>query len=157
MQPRPAPGIQFVGIPEFADLGTKVSQEISSAIAGKQSVAEALKKSRRLAQEVSDAYSGPLNRPGRRRPRPPYTPTGGPAARARRTGRAKDWARRAPLLPALVFLVVVTQLPFLATVVISFTRWNALAPDNRGFAAFDNYRPSSPTPRCAPRWARRCC
>ncbi|WP_260637487.1 carbohydrate ABC transporter permease [Streptomyces angustmyceticus] len=64
----------------------------------------------------------------------------GPNARARRTGRAKDWARRAPLLPALVFLVVVTQLPFLATVVISFTRWNALAPDNRGFAALDNYR-----------------
>ncbi|MFH8683747.1 carbohydrate ABC transporter permease [Streptomyces lydicus] len=63
-----------------------------------------------------------------------------PAARAHRTGRAKDWARRAPLLPALVFLVIVTQLPFVATVVISFTRWNALAPDNRGFAAFDNYR-----------------
>ncbi|MFF8788144.1 carbohydrate ABC transporter permease [Streptomyces sp. NPDC015125] len=65
---------------------------------------------------------------------------GGPDARARRTERAKNWARRAPLLPALVFLVVVTQLPFLATVVISFTRWNALAPDNRGFAALDNYR-----------------
>ncbi|REK89243.1 sugar ABC transporter permease [Streptomyces inhibens] len=61
------------------------------------------------------------------------------AARARRAQRAKDWARRAPLLPALVFLIAVTQLPFLATVVISFTRWNALAPDNRGFAAFDNY------------------
>ncbi|MFG2893454.1 carbohydrate ABC transporter permease [Streptomyces sp. NPDC048248] len=67
-------------------------------------------------------------------------PSGGPAARARRTERAKDWARRAPLLPALVFLIIVTQLPFLATVVISFVRWNALAPDNRGFAAFDNYR-----------------
>ncbi|MFG2528776.1 carbohydrate ABC transporter permease [Streptomyces sp. NPDC048516] len=65
---------------------------------------------------------------------------GGTDARARRTERAKNWARRAPLLPALVFLVVVTQLPFLATVVISFTRWNALAPDNRGFAALDNYR-----------------
>ncbi|GAA2586066.1 carbohydrate ABC transporter permease [Streptomyces tubercidicus] len=65
---------------------------------------------------------------------------GGPAARARRTERAKNWARRAPLLPALVFLVIVTQLPFVATVVISFTRWNALAPENRGFAAFDNYR-----------------
>ncbi|MFJ9416567.1 carbohydrate ABC transporter permease [Streptomyces sp. NPDC101227] len=61
------------------------------------------------------------------------------AARARRAQRAKDWARRAPLLPALVFLIVVTQLPFVATVVISFTRWNALAPDNRGFAALDNY------------------
>ncbi|MFE0375318.1 ABC transporter substrate-binding protein [Streptomyces inhibens] len=57
VQERPAPGIQFVGIPEFADLGTKVSNEVSSAIAGKQSVPEALKKSQRLAQEVSDAYA----------------------------------------------------------------------------------------------------
>ncbi|MEE6271580.1 sugar ABC transporter permease [Streptomyces diastatochromogenes] len=54
--------------------------------------------------------------------------------------RAKGWARRAPLLPALVFLILVTQLPFVVTVVISFMRWNALAPDHRGFAAFDNYR-----------------
>ncbi|MFF9479401.1 carbohydrate ABC transporter permease [Streptomyces sp. NPDC014733] len=61
-------------------------------------------------------------------------PVRGPAAR-----RAKEWARRAPLLPALVFLVIVTQLPFVATVVLSFTRWNALAPDRRGFAALDNY------------------
>ncbi|MFD9210691.1 carbohydrate ABC transporter permease [Streptomyces sioyaensis] len=67
------------------------------------------------------------------------TPSGRQAARARRAQRAKDWARRAPLLPALVFLIIVTQLPFVATVVISFTRWNALAPDNRGFAALDNY------------------
>ena len=37
VQPRPAPGIQFVGIPEFTDLGTKVSQEVSSAIAGRSS------------------------------------------------------------------------------------------------------------------------
>ncbi|MFG2830394.1 ABC transporter substrate-binding protein [Streptomyces sp. NPDC048434] len=57
VQRRPAPGIQFVGIPEFADLGTKASNEISSAIAGKQSVSEALKKSGRLAQEVSDGYT----------------------------------------------------------------------------------------------------
>ncbi|MGW1379819.1 carbohydrate ABC transporter permease [Streptomyces sp. NPDC002446] len=53
---------------------------------------------------------------------------------------ARARARRAPLLPALVFLVVVTQLPFVATVVISFLRWNALAPANRGFAGLDNYR-----------------
>ncbi|MFF4952999.1 carbohydrate ABC transporter permease [Streptomyces chattanoogensis] len=65
---------------------------------------------------------------------------GGRAARARRRQRAMDWARRAPLLPALVFLIIVTQLPFVATVVISFLHWNALAPDNRGFAAFDNYQ-----------------
>ncbi|MFG3115014.1 carbohydrate ABC transporter permease [Streptomyces sp. NPDC048197] len=78
--------------------------------------------------------------PAREAACPATPPAGGPVARARRTGRAKDWARRAPLLPALVFLIAVTQLPFVATVVISFTRWNALAPDHRGFAALANYR-----------------
>jgi sorbitol/mannitol transport system substrate-binding protein len=55
-QPRPAPGIQFVGIPEFTDLGTKVSQEISAAIAGRQSVEEALKRSQVLAEKVAKEY-----------------------------------------------------------------------------------------------------
>ncbi|MFF2503498.1 ABC transporter substrate-binding protein [Streptomyces sp. NPDC058067] len=53
VQPRPAPGIQFVGIPEFTDLGTKVSQEISAAIAGRQSVTQALAKSQALAEKVA--------------------------------------------------------------------------------------------------------
>jgi sorbitol/mannitol transport system permease protein len=50
------------------------------------------------------------------------------------------WVRRAPLLPGLIFLIIVTQLPFVATLVISFMRWNALSPQNKGFAGFDNYR-----------------
>ena len=58
VQPRPAPGIQFVGIPEFTDLGTRVSQEISAAIAGRQSVESALKKSQKLAEEISEEYEG---------------------------------------------------------------------------------------------------
>lgn len=58
VQARPAPGIQFVGIPEFTDLGTKVSQEISAAIAGRQSVDAALKKSQQLADEISEEYEG---------------------------------------------------------------------------------------------------
>ncbi|GGS57712.1 sugar ABC transporter substrate-binding protein [Streptomyces griseoviridis] len=58
VQPRPAPGIQFVGIPEFTDLGTKVSQEISAAIAGRQSVEAALKKSQALAEEIAEEYEG---------------------------------------------------------------------------------------------------
>ncbi|MFF2849227.1 ABC transporter substrate-binding protein [Streptomyces sp. NPDC058001] len=58
VQPRPAPGIQFVGIPEFTDLGTKVSQEISAAIAGRQSVDEALSKSQQLAEQISEEYKG---------------------------------------------------------------------------------------------------
>jgi sorbitol/mannitol transport system permease protein len=60
-----------------------------------------------------------------------------PGGALRQTG---DWARRAPLLPALVFLIVVTQLPFIATLVISFMDWNAYYPDERGFAGIDNYR-----------------
>ncbi|WP_089100874.1 ABC transporter substrate-binding protein [Streptomyces hyaluromycini] len=58
VQPRPAPGIQFVDIPEFTDLGTKVSQEISSAVAGQQSVDDALKKAQKLAEAVGKKYEG---------------------------------------------------------------------------------------------------
>jgi sorbitol/mannitol transport system permease protein len=53
--------------------------------------------------------------------------------------RAGDWSRRAPLLPALVFLIIVTQLPFVATLVISFMDWNALYPNDKGFAGAHNY------------------
>lgn len=53
--------------------------------------------------------------------------------------RSAAWARRAPLIPALVFMFVMTQLPFIVTLVVSFVRWNSLNPGNRGFAGFQNY------------------
>jgi len=53
--------------------------------------------------------------------------------------KAGDWARRAPLLPALIFVIAMTQLPFVATIVISFMNWNAYYPDERGFTGIDNY------------------
>jgi sorbitol/mannitol transport system permease protein len=53
--------------------------------------------------------------------------------------RSGDWARRAPLLPALIFVILMTQLPFVATLVISFMNWNAYYPDERGFAGFANF------------------
>ncbi|TLS46481.1 sugar ABC transporter substrate-binding protein [Streptomyces montanus] len=56
VQPRPTVGIQFVAIPEFQDLGTKVSQEISAAIAGKTSVDKALNDGQKLAEEVAKNY-----------------------------------------------------------------------------------------------------
>ncbi len=68
--------------------------------------------------------------------RSPGAPT---ADRRTRLGRSGDWARRAPLLPALIFMIVVTQLPFVATLVISFMNWEALYPNERGFAGFDNF------------------
>jgi sorbitol/mannitol transport system permease protein len=61
-------------------------------------------------------------------------PGGGPTLR-----RAGDWARRAPLLPALIFMIIVTQLPFVGTLVISFMNWNAYYPDDIGFAGVDNF------------------
>lgn len=56
VQPRPTVGVQFVGIPEFADLGTKVSQDIAAAIAGQRSVDSALKRGQNLAEDVAANY-----------------------------------------------------------------------------------------------------
>ncbi|MGI8949423.1 MAG: carbohydrate ABC transporter permease [Ornithinimicrobium sp.] len=53
--------------------------------------------------------------------------------------RSAKWARRAPLMPALIFVIVLTQIPFATTLVLSFTDWVAFRPDDRGFAGFDNY------------------
>ena len=62
-----------------------------------------------------------------------------PSKEARARDHATAWARRAPLLPALIFLIIVTQLPFAATLIISFMNWNSLRPDQTGFAGFSNY------------------
>ena len=62
------------------------------------------------------------------------------ARRTRALRRSGNWARRAPLLPALIFMIVITQLPFLATLVISFMDWNAYYPEQRGFAGLANFR-----------------
>ena len=56
VQPRPALGIQFVDIPEFPGLGTEVSQDISSAIAGQITVDDALRRGQRLADDVAERY-----------------------------------------------------------------------------------------------------
>ncbi|GAB94510.1 putative ABC transporter substrate-binding protein [Kineosphaera limosa NBRC 100340] len=56
VQPRPAPGIQFVGIPEFPALGTRVSQDISAVIAGQMSVDEALDRGQAAAELVASRY-----------------------------------------------------------------------------------------------------
>ncbi|PAZ12716.1 sugar ABC transporter substrate-binding protein [Streptomyces sp. SA15] len=53
VQPRPTVGVQFVAVPEFQDLGTKVTQEISAAIAGQTSVDKALNDGQKLAEEVA--------------------------------------------------------------------------------------------------------
>ncbi|GAA2070656.1 sugar ABC transporter permease [Streptomyces albiaxialis] len=66
----------------------------------------------------------------------PKTP---PAAPGKPPARLRAWVTRAPLLPALVFLIIVTQLPMVATLIISFLDWNALYPEARSFGGFGNY------------------
>jgi sorbitol/mannitol transport system substrate-binding protein len=56
VQPRPTVGVQFVDIPEFQDLGTKVSQDIAAAIAGRGSVDQALAKGQQMAAAVAKKY-----------------------------------------------------------------------------------------------------
>jgi len=66
--------------------------------------------------------------------------TAPPPARTRKSsGTAARWKRRIPLLPALVFTIVVTQLPFVATLVISTFQWNILKPGDRHFVGLSNF------------------
>ncbi|NMH96109.1 sugar ABC transporter substrate-binding protein [Pseudonocardia sp. K10HN5] len=58
LQPVPYTGIQFLGIPEFQDLGTRVSQQLSAAIAGQQTVDEALAQAQKYAATVGATYQG---------------------------------------------------------------------------------------------------
>src|SRR5512132_796798 len=51
----------------------------------------------------------------------------------------RRWRRRAPLLPALIFTIIVTQLPFLVTIAISTLHWNVLQPGERSFLGLGNY------------------
>lgn len=67
------------------------------------------------------------------------SPDQGTDAQGYPTAPRAKWMRRAPLLPALIFTIVMTQLPFVATLVMSFFNWNAYRPDERAFAGFDNY------------------
>ncbi|WP_227492651.1 carbohydrate ABC transporter permease [Brevibacterium sp. CFH 10365] len=54
--------------------------------------------------------------------------------------RAKDrWLKRAPMLPALIFVIIVTQIPFAITIIISFMNWNAAYPDDISFGTVQNY------------------
>ncbi|BEP12004.1 sugar ABC transporter permease [Acidothermaceae bacterium B102] len=64
------------------------------------------------------------------------------AVRERSTGsvRKEGLIRRLPLLPALVFMIVLTQIPFLLTIWYSLQSWNLLHPDRKHFAGLNNYR-----------------
>jgi sorbitol/mannitol transport system permease protein len=58
----------------------------------------------------------------------------------KRRQKAEQWRRRGPLLPALIFMIVVTQLPFVATLIFSLLSWNAYEPNQRHFTGISNYK-----------------
>src|SRR2546428_7559500 len=58
---------------------------------------------------------------------------GAPAA------RGDSWLRRLPLLPALIYVVLVTQIPFGLTLFYSLQDWNLLSPEPARFAGLQNY------------------
>ena len=142
VQPVPYTGMQFVAIPEFQDLGTRVSQQISAAIAGQKRgrrarPGTAVRRGRRqdLPGEVMTVTANRTHRGevGRRRTGEDH------AKRGQRLSRAEGWRRRGPLLPALIFMIVVTQIPFLFTLYYSTLSWNLVRPGSRHFVGLQNY------------------
>src|ERR1700687_1075126 len=53
--------------------------------------------------------------------------------------RRDAWLRRLPLLPAFVYVVLVTQIPVVLTIYYSFHSWNLLKPGSFRFSGLDNY------------------
>jgi sorbitol/mannitol transport system permease protein len=67
------------------------------------------------------------------------TVTSARRARPRPDARRQGWVRRAPLLPALVFTIIVTQLPFLVTLYYSLESWSLVRPGSQHFVGLTNY------------------
>ena len=70
--------------------------------------------------------------------RPVVAPPTHQEAEARRR-RNQVWLPRAILAPALVFSIVLTQIPFLVTIVFSTLDWDLLRPGQREFVGLANY------------------
>jgi sorbitol/mannitol transport system permease protein len=51
----------------------------------------------------------------------------------------QPWRRRLPLLPALLFTVLITQIPFLMSIWYSLTSWKLVPPKPRKFVGLENF------------------
>jgi sorbitol/mannitol transport system permease protein len=52
---------------------------------------------------------------------------------------SESWRRRLPLLPALIIMILLTQVPFVMSVYYSLTDWKVVPPGPREFVGIDNY------------------
>jgi sorbitol/mannitol transport system permease protein len=68
----------------------------------------------------------------------PEQPANLTGAKARTSG--EKWRRRGPLLPALIFTIIVTQIPFLVTIAVSLLNWNIQKPAEKSFLGLGSYQ-----------------
>src|SRR3954447_26868645 len=52
---------------------------------------------------------------------------------------SESWRRRLPLLPALLIMILLTQVPFVMSIWYSLTDWKVVPPGPRKFIGLDNY------------------
>ena len=64
---------------------------------------------------------------------------GGVPGQSAASRRREAWLRRLPLLPAFVYVLIITQIPFALTVYYSFFSWNLLKDNSFKFAGLENY------------------
>jgi sorbitol/mannitol transport system permease protein len=60
-------------------------------------------------------------------------------AKVGKDAKRKAWVARSLILPALIFGIVLTQIPFLTTIGYSLFTWNLMYPDDIHFAGIDNF------------------
>ncbi|PWH06313.1 sugar ABC transporter permease [Brachybacterium endophyticum] len=84
---------------------------------------------------MSAAATAPTHRTARGRR--PADPQG--SDHAAQHSRAEGWRRRLPLMPAFVFVVVCTQIPFLLTIWYSLRSRNLLRPEGEEFVGLQNF------------------
>ena len=61
------------------------------------------------------------------------------ATEEKRVNKKELWTARGLVLPAVIFLILLTQVPFLVTIGFSLVNYNLLRPNDRGFTGFSNY------------------
>jgi sorbitol/mannitol transport system permease protein len=66
-------------------------------------------------------------------------PSADRAAAIQEFQRRDKWRRRLPLLPALLFTIVVTQIPFLFNIWFSLQDWTIVPPRGPDFVGVENY------------------
>jgi sorbitol/mannitol transport system permease protein len=62
-----------------------------------------------------------------------------PGARGQERRTSESWLRRIPLLPALLFTILITQIPFLLTIYYSLQSWNIAKPGSPHWVGLNNY------------------